>query len=51
MQEQGFTQDADFREMLIDLAYAGINLDEQLELLEARRTREDDERRQRRFHS
>jgi 8-oxo-dGTP pyrophosphatase MutT (NUDIX family) len=51
MQEQGFSKDSDFREMLIDLAYAGINLDEQLVLLEERKAREETERRERRFHN
>lgn len=49
MKERGFKEDVDFSNMLIGLAFSGIHLDEQLVLLEERKAREEDERKQRRL--
>jgi 8-oxo-dGTP pyrophosphatase MutT (NUDIX family) len=49
MQEEGFDKISEFRDLLISLAFSRIHLDEQLVLLEDRREKENEARRQRRY--
>jgi ADP-ribose pyrophosphatase YjhB (NUDIX family) len=46
MQREGFCEIKEFNELLIDLAHSGITLTAQLELLEARKSKEEFERSQ-----